>query len=424
MTTLEIRYNGIREWLEARNKLPTNWATLLKGLHSITSKAIADNEKCPPPADCANYLTELTRKNQEITYVEVAKYIAILLKTPEAEKKNILGGYSSPHLLRWLKVQKGYLKNNLYLVDAARRLYQNTSFEIPSTKALVDGAEKQIQKLRKRRTELDKLKEDAVQRYNSQLAEYGTVDTDVRAGLHDFVKRELPVWLDATVTKGKCLHPAWQFYLDFSRKHEGAFTQLPILAAVLDGNSVLISDAPEGTVGEHHVAVAQLTHNFPEEPINESLINSLVNRQRLMNDVFELKAFLDRRIEEQSNVNVAECDEMSTEQLKSWQSHCANLLEIVGGKKARRMFQLKDSSSFFESTVCSLATLAMACVKPNQQKKQIDRREKELREEAEAARKEIKTLRQETIELKESMEQSITNLLGMKCKITGEINRI
>ena len=65
-----------------------------------------------------------------MNYYHVHEVCEMLLRTPEAEKKTLLGGYSSKLLKSWLSLRQLYRKDSLHIADIAKSIDKNLTFEM------------------------------------------------------------------------------------------------------------------------------------------------------------------------------------------------------------------------------------------------------------------------------------------------------
>eukprot|EP00923_Selenidium_pygospionis_P003993 GHVN01006339.1.p1 GENE.GHVN01006339.1~~GHVN01006339.1.p1 ORF type:complete len:446 (+),score=106.75 GHVN01006339.1:345-1682(+) len=445
MDSFEIPYNQISEWLTSRNKVPPHSGNLLKGLRLIVLETINDPSSSPPPSCEKSFQTlkdihsPTSLSSRDISFNSVDDYVSDLLATPEAAKVGLLTRHhSNEHIKKWVSVRDGYVRSNLHFLDFGKILINNISFRIPALKQYIDGIDKQINKIEKRRMALDKIEIESKERYREAICEFGDgnnemrddainemrsdevnkmgFEEDARGGLHLFVTTEVPKWLKKVITNAHLLSDARLFYIKFVTSNGNTIDQmktLPFLRRVLEDDSTVTSCDLEGRL-----------------PSDESLVNSSVSRQRYVNDLFELKAFLDRRLAERGSPNGEggsvdlSTDEVDRLKIIQWSAEAQCGISLATDKRTRSLFQLKESSSYFESVVFNLAVLKEACTKPSQQRQQGDRKEKQLREEMDACRKQLMQLKAETLSIREKTERGLSEMMGKKCKLTGDVNRI
>lgn len=69
----------------------------------------------------------------DINYFYCQRIIEILKET-EADSKNLFGSYGSKRMKDWQEIERLYLKDNVYLAEAADLMVQNIKYHIPVLK--------------------------------------------------------------------------------------------------------------------------------------------------------------------------------------------------------------------------------------------------------------------------------------------------
>lgn len=140
-----------------------------------------------------------------------SKRIVEILKTTEADSKNIFGYYSSQRMKDWQDIVYSYERDYIYLAEISTDLIRETNYEIP-------GIRKVIQKLNRTKDELEKEKANLTRRsqqFNSEyqkLAQiYGIKGENVAQELRDKSDNMGPL-MNEILGLAKELGPAIEFY--------------------------------------------------------------------------------------------------------------------------------------------------------------------------------------------------------------------
>uniref|UniRef100_U5EMN2 Putative cdk5 activator-binding protein n=1 Tax=Corethrella appendiculata TaxID=1370023 RepID=U5EMN2_9DIPT len=144
---IDIHIVKLQEWLISRRIVKKNWNNLILDIRNKINNAIIDM----PVHDG---LVKLLY-GAHINYFHCVQIIEIL-KTTEADTKNVFGRYGSQRMKDWQEIVRAYEKDDIYLAEAAQILVRNLNFEIPGLRKqiskfeqLSDEAEKKIKDLKK-----------------------------------------------------------------------------------------------------------------------------------------------------------------------------------------------------------------------------------------------------------------------------------
>lgn len=116
----------------SRRIVAKTWHQNVREIRSKISNALTDM-----PAH--DGLVQLL-KGAHINYFHCQQIIDIL-KTTEADSKNVFGRYGSQRMKDWQEILKLYEKESLYLAEAAQILVRNINFEVPGIRKQIKNFE-------------------------------------------------------------------------------------------------------------------------------------------------------------------------------------------------------------------------------------------------------------------------------------------
>ncbi|XP_052898745.1 CDK5RAP3-like protein [Anopheles moucheti] len=249
---IDIAAGKLLDWLISRRIVDKNWHLNIRNIRNKISNAITD---MPAHDELLQLLS-----GAHINYFHCLRIVDIL-KTTEADSKNVFGRYGSQRMKDWQEIVKMYEKDNIYLAEAAQILVRNISYEIP-------GIRKQIKHLEQLSDEAEKKVEDLERSEKVVLAEYqnmckhlGVSGENLRQELVDKVFNDLPGMLTTVASSVTPLKKTVELYATFVSDVEC----LPLLKHVLaKGNTTVY----EYVYGEPPLAIEEPPVKFVTEQAN------------------------------------------------------------------------------------------------------------------------------------------------------------
>ncbi|XP_055642719.1 CDK5RAP3-like protein isoform X2 [Toxorhynchites rutilus septentrionalis] len=232
---IDIHAGKLQDWLVSRRIVNKNWHQSIRDVRSKISNALTDM-----PAH--EGLVQLL-KGAHINYFH-CKQIIDILKTTEADSKNVFGRYGSQRMKDWQEILKVYEKESLYLAEAAQILVRNINYEIPGIRKQIKHFEQLGDEAEKKIGELQRSETIIFAEYQTSCKQLGIAGENVRQELVTKVG-ELPQMFSEIAIAVPGLLKAVELYGSFS----GNAACLPILRHVATaGNTTvyefLYSEAP------------------------------------------------------------------------------------------------------------------------------------------------------------------------------------
>ncbi|XP_050433302.1 CDK5 regulatory subunit-associated protein 3 [Adelges cooleyi] len=224
---IEIHAQKLGEWLMNRKHCKKDWHVHIQPIREKINSAIQD---MPEHKDIVELLSG--------TYINYfyCKRIIEILKETEADTKNLFGSYGSQRMKDWLEIERLYLKDNIYLAEAADLLIQNIKFHIPAIK-------KQIAKTQSGQTDCDKKIEDytkSIQTCKKDLEtmrkQFSIVGDNVKRTLVDRLS-ELPKVYQDVIDNAKNLKKANIYFSKFAVHVLAPDTSLPMLQYIINNGN-------------------------------------------------------------------------------------------------------------------------------------------------------------------------------------------
>ena len=174
-------------------------------------------------------------KTAALNYFHCLKIVDVL-KTTEAESKNIFGMYGSRRMKDWQEILKLYQVDNLYLAECASILGRNVIYEIPALKRQTTKSEQNQAECLKREASSKKQAQDYREKFSQTCTQLGikfeNYDSKTNEGkpptvgtigfqLVDQMKQKLPIIFDKLVKESKNLREAVLYYRRFLRTTNG-----------------------------------------------------------------------------------------------------------------------------------------------------------------------------------------------------------
>lgn len=179
-------------------------------------------------------MTTISNSSADINYFHCLRIMEIL-KTTEADTKNVFGRYGSQRMKDWQDVVRAYERDNAYLGEAAQILLRNINYEIP-------GLKKQIAKFEQLSEEALKKSKDVVKSQNSIRSEYNAICSqlgisgeDIRTELVARLK-DLPQLLQDVASVTPNLQKAAHLYEEYAKSKE----VLPLVRHVMKSGNTTV----------------------------------------------------------------------------------------------------------------------------------------------------------------------------------------
>ncbi|XP_055546367.1 CDK5RAP3-like protein [Wyeomyia smithii] len=223
---IDIHVGKLQDWLVSRRIVGKNWHHNVREVRSKISNALTD---MPAHEELVQLL-----KGAHINYFHCLQIIDIL-KTTEADSKNVFGRYGSQRMKDWQEVIKLYERDSLYLAEAAQILVRNINFEIPSIRKQIKTFEQLADESEKKAGDLRRSQNTVRNEYQALCRQLGIAGENLRDELVTKVG-ELPEMLNNIATSISTLQKAIELYGAFSNNTEC----LPVLRHVAKtGNSTV-----------------------------------------------------------------------------------------------------------------------------------------------------------------------------------------
>ncbi|XP_053697732.1 CDK5RAP3-like protein [Sabethes cyaneus] len=207
---IDIQVGKLQDWLVSRRIVNKNWHQNVRDIRSKISNALTDM-----PAH--DGLVQLL-KGAHINYFHCQQIIDIL-KTTEADSKNVFGRYGSQRMKDWQEVVKLYERDSLYLGEAAQILVRNINFEIPSIRKQIKNFEQLSDESEKKAVDLRRSQNTVNNEYQALCRQLGIAGENLREELIAKVG-ELPEMLTNVASSVSDLKKAVELYASFSSNAE------------------------------------------------------------------------------------------------------------------------------------------------------------------------------------------------------------
>lgn len=244
METLDIQYDKVAEWLISRRKLKEDWAASLRGIQAKAS--LARKEQRIEDEDASAFLAKHAN-DDDFDFFRAEDLFGLLEKSKEGQKKNLIGGYSSPTLKAWKSILDAYRRNNIHLAEAAKTAVQAARYDIPSMKNQAQSCRKQVQDAQRRQSELLKTEVEVKRKFREECERNAIPGIHIRAELQERLRTKLPDILAqaADMIVDRCVAPL-EYYCAFIRYTQGKVTDaevLPTLRFMIANRNACLKDA-------------------------------------------------------------------------------------------------------------------------------------------------------------------------------------
>uniref|UniRef100_A0A1Q3FBF7 Putative cdk5 activator-binding protein n=1 Tax=Culex tarsalis TaxID=7177 RepID=A0A1Q3FBF7_CULTA len=202
---IDIHAGKLQDWLVSRRIVAKTWHQNVREVRSKISSALTDM-----PAH--DGLVQLL-KGAHINYFHCQQIIDIL-KTTEADSKNVFGRYGSQRMKDWQEILKLYERDSLYLAEAAQILVRNINFEVPGIRKQIKNFEQLADEAEKKIVDLQRSETVVMGEYQTLCKQLGIAGENIR---QELVKKvgELPEMLNKIASSVPALKKALELYAAF-----------------------------------------------------------------------------------------------------------------------------------------------------------------------------------------------------------------
>ncbi|XP_035915025.1 CDK5RAP3-like protein [Anopheles stephensi] len=224
---IDIAAGKLLDWLISRRIVDKNWHLHIRNIRNKISNAITD---MPAHDELLQLLS-----GAHINYFHCQRIVEIL-KTTEADSKNVFGRYGSQRMKEWQEIVKMYEKDSLYLAEAAQILVRNISYEIPGIRKQIKHLEQLSEEAEKKVEDLERSEKVVLAEYQNMCKHLGVSGENLRQELVDKVFNDLPGMLAKVAGSVTPLKKTVELYASFVTDPEC----LPLLKHVLaKGNTTV-----------------------------------------------------------------------------------------------------------------------------------------------------------------------------------------
>lgn len=391
-TPLDIPCAKLVDWLVQRRYCKRDWGENLASIRRKIKSAIKD---MPESEEIRQLLV-----GSKLDYFK-SKQIVDILKTTEADSKNIFGFYSSQRMKDWQDIVQCYERDYVYLAEIATDLIREVNYEVP-------GLQRLTQRLHKEKAGAEKDKANLLRRaqqFNSEyqkLAQtYGIRGVDVVNELQDQTKNLNNV-MDELVDLSKGLITGSKYYKEYTKSTTKSDSSLflPVLNHVIENGNTTVyqlrynqipesieldeKPAASSSSGDNQSEIELVTDeiDFGDDVpsssesssgfvhVGEKNDNTLVNpgqaesnkvargdealsvlqlrktRNQYLNNIFELEAFFKQFISEDQTESTNKLDKKEVEAILST---IKKITDIINKEKNKVLFQMSDCPSFIDN---------------------------------------------------------------------------
>lgn len=464
-TPIDIHCGKLVDWLVQHRHCKRDWG---ENLAQIRRKIKAALKDMPESEDIKELLI-----GSKLDYFK-AKQIIAVLKTTEADSKNIFGYYSSQRMKDWQDVVYSYERDYIYLVELATYLIRETNYEVPGTRKL-------IQRLNKEKEEAEKDKANFLRRAQQFNAEYqrlaqtyGIKGQNVVEELHEQSKNLSSV-MEEMVLLAKNLETGLQFYRVYASttsKQDSKTFLKPLHYIITKGNTTvyelkhgvppekiltddrgsgsftnsnpsdieLVTDeidfgddlpsSSESSSGFVHVSNNDDTFVQVEEVCDANdyiangedakmILESRKTRNQFLNNLYELDAFFKQLTSDGQTDSM----QLSVSDMNKQAGIIKQIIEIVNKEKNRVLFQISDSPSFIDSVNERFQAKAKQASDCSVKADLVDEKIADIQEQIKNAEVLLKISITAARELRDKVESCISELYkGRPINIMGCVN--
>lgn len=260
-TPIDIHCGKLVDWLVQRRHCKKDWG---ENLASIRRKIKAALRDMPESEEIKQLLI-----GSKLDYFKCKKIVDIL-KTTEADSKNIFGYYSSQRMKDWQDIVYSYERDYIYLAELSTDLIRETNYEVPGIRKLIQKLSKEKEDSEKEKTNLLRRTQQFNAEYQRLAQSYGIKGQNVSDELQEQSKNLFTVMSDMAVL-AKNLQPGLEFYRDFAstRSKQQPEEFLTTLNHVITKGNVTVyelryGEAPEKIIARERAA-SSVTNSNPSE---------------------------------------------------------------------------------------------------------------------------------------------------------------
>lgn len=206
-TPIDIHVSKLVDWLVQRRHCKRDWGENLASIRKKIRAALGD---MPENEEIKQLLV-----GSKLDYFK-SKRIVEILRTTEANSKNIFGYYSSQRMKDWQDIVYLYEKDCVYLAEIATDLIRETNYEVPGIKKVLNKLSREKDDAEKERVNLLRKAQQFQVEHQKLAQSYGIVGVDVGQELED-KSQTLCTVMNEIVGLSKDLDEGLEYYRDFAK---------------------------------------------------------------------------------------------------------------------------------------------------------------------------------------------------------------
>ncbi|KDO34420.1 hypothetical protein SPRG_01555 [Saprolegnia parasitica CBS 223.65] len=406
----------------------------------------------------------------DVLYYDCKALLTHLEASDEAKATNFFGQYTSPVLKAWMAITKAYEVHALFAAEAARRLNQDATFEIPALRKAIALHEKHVGDNHRKIADYTKGILECNRAFAAACADLQIPGFDIRLELQALVY-DLPslfrgvagVLNMPTLRDAGAYHAALQAHLHAASAPAlsslDAFWAAPLVVEPTgvapsapsevveiqwDANTIELSDGGIDWGNDDAVVIdwdisSVKTQDVPSRSseLATTQVDQLLHgetRAKLTNDLLELRAFLLQRRMELQTPDVAFANQFQTsapllaqqsvESTKGYLAAVDAALAALREKRLQHVLLIKLSPRYLDRLVVTLELHMTKAEKLHGAIRALEDKNSELTDLVATSHAQIRALMTSTKSLQKQLETSLPALFkGHPVHILGELNR-
>ncbi|EQC29370.1 hypothetical protein SDRG_12834 [Saprolegnia diclina VS20] len=407
----------------------------------------------------------------DVLFFDCKAMLAHLEASDEAKATNFFGQYTSPVLKAWMAITKSYEVHALFAAEAARRLNQDATFEIPALRKAIALHEKHVGDNHRKIADYTKGISECNKAFAAACADLQIPGFDVRLELQALVY-DLPslfrgvagVLNTPTLRDAGAYHAALQAHL-----HAASSTLPPALSSLdafwaaplvepadvapsapsevveiqWDATAIELSDggidwgSDDSAVIKWDISSVDTQDAPSRNELATTQVDQLLHgetRAKLTNDLLELRAFLLQRRIELQTPDVAFANQFQTsapllaqqsvESTKGYLAAVDAALAALREKRLQHVLLIKLSPRYLDRLVATLELHMTKAEKLHGAIRTLEDKNSELTDLVATSHAKVRELMASTKSLQMQLETSLPTLFkGHPVHILGELNR-